>query len=100
MKIFTSLQAKIIDNYTILNEPISSLNLMERAAMQCVHWIMQHHNSNQCIRIFAGCGNNGGDGLAIARLLIDLHISVEVYLIKISETRYRYQLLNLVSSSL
>ena len=82
MKIFSGKQVKSIDNFTIANEPISSVNLMERAAIHCSLWICNHFDSRKKVLIFAGCGNNGGDGLAIARLLIENSFQVEVFLIK------------------
>ena len=72
MKIFTSAQIKELDKYTIENEPISSLNLMERAAQTMVRTITELWGSATPIVVFAGPGNNGGDGLAIARMLAEL----------------------------
>ena len=63
-------------------EPIASIDLMERAAMRCVDWIISSNFINQNIKIFCGKGNNGGDGLAIARLLIEKGFSVTVYILE------------------
>lgn len=86
MKIFKASQVKQIDQYTIDNEPVSSINLMERAAWQCTSWITKHFGRSHPVKIFCGCGNNGGDGLAIARQLSSHDYHVLVYLIKISPT--------------
>lgn len=70
MKIFSAEQIRRWDQFTIQNEPISSYDLMERASTKFVEWfISQYPNTEQPIFIFCGTGNNGGDGLAVARLL-------------------------------
>lgn len=70
MKIFSAAQIRAWDQYTIQNEPISSYDLMERASTKFVEWfIAEYPNTDQPIYIFCGSGNNGGDGLAVARLL-------------------------------
>jgi hydroxyethylthiazole kinase-like uncharacterized protein yjeF len=70
MKLFTAWQMQHWDAYTIKHQQISSLDLMERASQACTDWIIQHHLASQPIKIFCGKGNNGGDGLAIARQLL------------------------------
>jgi ADP-dependent NAD(P)H-hydrate dehydratase / NAD(P)H-hydrate epimerase len=83
MKVFTSSQIKAWDAYTIAHEPVSSLNLMERAAQACTQWIKTSYPLiGKVFYIFAGKGNNGGDGLAIARLLLEQHIPVLVYILE------------------
>lgn len=69
MKIFRSEQIKQLDALTIQNEPVSSIDLMERAAGKIFRWMtgMFDHSRTFCIVI--GPGNNGGDGLALARML-------------------------------
>ena len=84
MKIFTSAQIKELDKYTIENEPISSLNLMERAAQTMVRSIIELWSTTTPIVVFAGPGNNGGDALAIARMMADQGYQVIVYLFNIS----------------
>lgn len=54
---------------------------MERAATSCYNWIVAHISSNKKIAVFCGPGNNGGDGLAIARLLIQKEYDVQVYIL-------------------
>ncbi len=80
MKILNSEQVKALDAYTIQNEPILSINLMERAAKVCAKWIIKKYTAKPDVKIFAGPGNNGGDGLAIARLLAETGFRVSVYL--------------------
>lgn len=60
---------------------ISSIELMERAAVVCTEWILKHF-SGQSFSIFCGKGNNGGDGLAIARLLSIAKLHVSVYILE------------------
>ena len=80
-KIFTTQQIRSLDAYTIANEPITSIDLMERASVAFVKWFTSHFDSEHSVRIFVGLGNNGGDGLAIARLLAEEKYKVEVYVI-------------------
>lgn len=80
MKIFSASQIRKWDEFTINNEPVSSIDLMERAAVACTNWLTQKFKSNNSFRIFCGKGNNGGDGLAIARMLIEKKFLVEVYI--------------------
>ncbi len=80
MKIFTAAQIRNWDQYTIANEPITSLQLMERAATACTNWLLEQRFTQQHIHIFCGKGNNGGDGLAIARLLLTQAVRVTVYI--------------------
>ncbi|WP_084163922.1 NAD(P)H-hydrate dehydratase [Olivibacter sitiensis] len=62
------------DRYTIAHTPISSLDLMERAAAAFVRKFVElYPDRNQAILVCCGTGNNGGDGLAIARLLHERH---------------------------
>lgn len=85
LKILKSAQVKDVDSYTIENEPVLSINLMERAAKQCSQWIMNRFNKSLPVNIFVGPGNNGGDGLAVARQLTDNNYNVNVFLVKISD---------------
>ena len=70
MKIFTGAQIHELDQYTIKNEPIESIDLMERAAKALVRAICEQWASTTPVVVFAGPGNNGGDALAVARLLL------------------------------
>jgi ADP-dependent NAD(P)H-hydrate dehydratase / NAD(P)H-hydrate epimerase len=85
MKIFTSEQVRQIDKYTIENEPIASINLMERAAQQITGWLTSHYDQSHSFAVFSGPGNNGGDGLAAARMLLQRFYNVTVYMIRISD---------------
>ena len=80
MKVLTSIQIKELDRYTIENEPIASIDLMERAARQIVKAIISRLGLETSIKVFAGPGNNGGDALAVARLMADLGFLVEAFL--------------------
>jgi ADP-dependent NAD(P)H-hydrate dehydratase / NAD(P)H-hydrate epimerase len=84
-KIFTTEQIRRLDAYTITNEPISSIDLMERVSISFVKWFTAHFDCENPVSIFAGLGNNGGDGLAIARLLANEKYKVEVFIIRYSE---------------
>ncbi len=80
MKLFTAQQIRDWDSYTMQEEPITSVDLMERAATACVQWLQEHFPQQVFYTIFCGKGNNGGDGLAIARLLTISNCSVVVYI--------------------
>ena len=80
MKVFSQRQIKELENYTIENEPIAAIDLMERAAKKVAATIIKHYENSHGIVVFAGPGNNGGDALATARLLALENYKVEVYL--------------------
>ena len=82
MKILNIQQIREADQYTIAHEPVLSIDLMERAASACCRWIENHFSKDRSIKIFCGPGNNGGDGLAIGRMLIHSGYSVEVFTIR------------------
>jgi NAD(P)H-hydrate epimerase len=82
MKVLTADQIRKWDEFTIVNEPISSLDLMERAASKCCDWLNGNHYTASPVKIFCGKGNNGGDGLAIARLLAEKNITIDVYIVE------------------
>ena len=84
MKIFTSAQIHELDKYTIENEPISSLDLMERAAKTLVQAVTKLYLPSTPVVVFAGPGNNGGDALAMARMLAEKDYQVIAYLFNIS----------------
>jgi ADP-dependent NAD(P)H-hydrate dehydratase / NAD(P)H-hydrate epimerase len=82
MKVFSAAQIKQWDVYTIAHEPIASIDLMERAAAKCFEWLLQQNYTQKHFHIFCGKGNNGGDGLAIARMLIQKKYFVTVYILE------------------
>ncbi len=84
MKIFTSAQIRELDSYTIKHEPIASIDLMERAAKALAHAIADEWDTNSPMVVFAGPGNNGGDALAVARLLVEQGYTVTAYLFNIT----------------
>lgn len=69
MKIFPVTAISEIDNYTIENEPILSVNLMERAAKQ-LYTVLKERYTGHSFLVLAGFGNNGGDALAVSRMLL------------------------------
>jgi NAD(P)H-hydrate epimerase len=81
MKLFTTKQIASLDKYTIENEPISDIDLMERASLQITNWLVQKFPTERKLLFFAGPGNNGGDALAIARQMAELDYFCEVYLV-------------------
>ncbi|MCD7936067.1 MAG: NAD(P)H-hydrate dehydratase [Tannerellaceae bacterium] len=84
-KIFFTEQVKILDQYTINNEPILPIDLVERAATVFLHEFCRRFSKQKRIVVFAGQGNNGADALAVARLLKDEAYKVETYLLNPSE---------------
>ncbi len=85
MKILSIENIRKADEYTINNEPIESIDLMERAASQIYRWIKKRVDNSVKIIVFAGPGNNGGDGLAVARMLADKDYEVVVNLIMFTD---------------
>ena len=80
MKIFTTEQIRAWDAYTIKYEPITSLALMNRAATAFADWFAGvYRDTERPVFVFAGTGNNGGDGVAVARLLHQRFFSVKVF---------------------
>lgn len=79
MKIFNAEKIRECDAFTIVNEPVSSIELMERAAQSCVNWLLEHCKIHENFAVFCGNGNNGGDGFAIARLLYLKGFNVDVF---------------------
>ena len=84
MKIFTAAQIRELDKYTIEHEPVKSVDLMERAARAITSAIVDRWNSNVPVVVFAGPGNNGGDALAVARMLTEKGYQVQTFLFNIT----------------
>lgn len=70
MKIFSAQQIRDGDAFTIRQEGISSAMLMERAAARCYQWIAAQYHRDTPMLVVCGMGNNGGDGLALTRMLL------------------------------
>src|ERR1035437_4388224 len=81
MKFFTTSQIRQLDQFTIENEPIASIDLMERAADALYLSIVENFPFLSSVCIVSGQGNNGGDALALARLLLNSGYTVNVLLI-------------------
>lgn len=79
IKVFNSEQLRQADEATLRAENISALQLMERAAELCTQWILENIPTGTSFAVFCGPGNNGGDGLAIARQLWKRGKQIEVY---------------------
>lgn len=92
MKILNAAQIKELDNFTIVNEPIESIHLMERAATAFVRWFTERFRKEQKVVIFCGPGDNGADGLAIARMLLQKMFEVSIYHIKAKETSENFKI--------
>ena len=86
MKILASSQLKELDKYTIAHEPIASIDLMERAARALTDAVVRRWDSSFEVVVFAGPGNNGGDALAMARMLSQKGYHVEVFLFNTQNT--------------
>lgn len=82
MKIFSATQIKAWDAYTITHAPIASIDLMERAAQACTDWLLQQYKTEKHFQIFCGKGNNGGDGLAMARQLHQKGFETSIYILE------------------
>ncbi len=85
MKLFTAQQIRDADAYTIKHEPIASIDLMERASQKCLDWLTKKYNKNFSFSVFCGIGNNGGDGLAISRMLLEKGYQVNCYVVEFSK---------------
>ena len=72
------------DQFSIQNQSIQSIDLMESVAMKIVNWITKTYEPRRGFIIFAGNGNNGGDGLAVARILTLIGFEVHVVLIQVA----------------
>jgi len=82
LKILTAKQIRELDQFTIEQEPIAPIDLMERACRAFTDWFVPHFSADRKIGIICGPGNNGGDGLGIARLLKEVGYKVKVWIVK------------------
>jgi hydroxyethylthiazole kinase-like uncharacterized protein yjeF len=81
LKILSTKQIKELDQFTIEHEPIAPIDLMERACRAFVDWFVLYFRTERKIGIVCGPGNNGGDGLGIARMLKELGYYVRVWIV-------------------
>ena len=96
MKILSTSQIRELDQYTIKNEPIHSIDLMERASVHFCEWFThQFTDIKKTVNIFCGNGNNGGDGLAVTRILHLKGYDVNIYLCNIGSNRSEDNQVNL-----
>lgn len=79
MKILSANQIREADQYTIKHEPITSIDLMERASRAFSLWFLNTFSRQYKVQLFCGIGNNGGDGMAIARILTGYGYRVELF---------------------
>ena len=84
MKLFTAEQVRNIDKATIEREPVTSSMLMERASIAFADAVVKIIDQSRPTIVYAGMGNNGGDGLAVARILAHRGFNPEVCIIKSS----------------
>ncbi len=96
MKLFNADQIYAADKFTIKKQQITSDELMERAAVQIFNWIhLRMQGAPVKIHLFCGIGNNGGDGIALARHLQEHGYHIAVYAVNYSKTRSKDFLINL-----
>lgn len=88
MKIYSKNQLYQGDKITIKREGITSVDLMERAATAVFNWMhLRMQGAQVPIHIFCGIGNNGGDGLVLARHLNNHGYNVITYIVNCSDKR-------------
>lgn len=85
MKLFTVAQIKICEEVTLLQNKISSITLMEQAATACCNWIKKKYKGKQAFLVLCGMGNNGGDGLALTRMLLQEGFSAKAIVLKYTD---------------
>ena len=79
LKVLDAEQIRQADQFTIKNEPIHSIDLMERASEEFVKWFTPKFSTDLPVVVFCGTGNNGGDGLVICRLLNDAGYTASMF---------------------
>lgn len=82
LPILTAEQIRALDAHTIANEPVTSIALMERACTAFVKWFVARFGKQQSVGVVCGNGNNGADGLGIARLLNAKGYKVKVWIVR------------------
>ena len=95
MKIFSREQIYEGDRLTAQKQNISSTELMERAGIQIFNWMHTRMQGTPVpVHVFCGSGNNGGDGLVIARHLVTHGYNVKTYIVNYSDKRSKDFLVN------
>src|SRR6186997_1249900 len=82
LKILSTTQIRELDAYTIKHRPIDSIDLMQNACHAIFTWFLANYSPLQKVAIVCGTGNNGGDGLGVARLLKESSYKVQVWLVQ------------------
>ncbi len=82
LKILNMEQVRALDAWTIEHEPVKSIDLMERACRAFVDWFTGHFEKSARVVVVCGIGNNGGDGLGVARLLSGHGYPVAVWIVR------------------
>lgn len=82
IKILSTEQARQLDRFTIEQESIASINLMDRACSAFVDWFLHNIKHVSKVLVVCGTGNNGGDGLGIARMLALVNYTVTVCVVE------------------
>lgn len=95
MKIFSREQLAQIDRQTLTDEPVAEIDLMERASKALADWLITWYPSTSAVAVVAGPGNNGGDALAVARMLAGVGYRVDIYLPALGRKRSDASLINL-----
>ncbi|MEI6274388.1 MAG: NAD(P)H-hydrate dehydratase [Prolixibacteraceae bacterium] len=95
MKIFSRDQISQIDRQTRNDEPIAEIDLMERASQALVEWLVTYYSPRTQIAVIAGPGNNGGDALAVARMLSGLGYRIDLFLPSLGRNRSGASLINI-----
>ncbi len=95
MKIFSREQLAQIDRQTRLDEPISEIDLMERASKALSDWLTACYPVSTRVAVIAGVGNNGGDALAVARMMAEQNYPVTVFLPDLGRQRSEASHINL-----
>ena len=85
MKVLNAEQLRRADRFTMEHEPIGSLDLMERAGRRCAERIRAAYGPEHPTIFLCGTGNNGGDGLVIARYLHDYFSDCKVFIVRYSD---------------
>ena len=86
MKVLSAQEIRNADAFTIANEPVASIDLMERAAGAFTKAFTGRFSTSKSIHIICGTGNNGGDGLAVSRMLLQKGYKVNVMVVRMDDT--------------